>query len=144
VAAAGPQQHLATDESYYSGESIMAAPNLNSPTTITGKTAYATPANTSEATLLTNAAGSGKALRLTAITVANLGIGAADITVSIYSAAAGGTEYRLASTVAVPAYATLVLLGRDSSVWIEEDRRITVRSSAANSLTVVCSYEEVS
>ena len=122
----------------------MAAPNLISPTTINGKTVYATPANTSEATLLTNAASSGKALRLTSLTVANLGTGAADITVSLYSAATAGTEYRIASTVTVPAYATLVVLGRDSSVWVEEDRRITVRASAASAITVVCSYEEVS
>ncbi len=122
----------------------MAAPNLNAPTTINGKAAWATPATTSETTLITNAAGSGKALRLTAVTAANLGTGSADITVSIYSAATAGTEYRIASTVSVPAYATLVVLGRDSSVWIEEDRRITIRASAANALTVVVSYEEVS
>jgi len=122
----------------------MAAPNLNAPTTINGKTVYATLANTSETTLLTNAASSGKALRLTALTVANIGTGSTDITVSLYSAASGGTEYRLASTMPVPAYATLVIIGRDSSVWLEEDRRITVKASAANALTIVCSYEEVS
>jgi hypothetical protein len=122
----------------------MAAPNLNAPTTITGKTVYATPANTSEATLLTNAASSNRALRITSLMVANLTTGSADITVSLYSAASGGTEFRLASTVSVPAYATLVILGRDSSTWVEEDRRVTVRASAANALTVVCSYEEVS
>jgi hypothetical protein len=122
----------------------MAAPNLSAPTTITGKSVYSTPANTSETTLLTNAASSGKALRLTSLTVANLGTGVADITVSLYSAATAGTEYRIASTVAVPAYATLVVLGRDSSMWVEEDRRITVKSSAASALTIVCSYEEVS
>lgn len=122
----------------------MAAPNLNAPTTITGKTVYVTPANTSETALLTNAANSNRALRLTALTVANLTAGSADITVSLYSAASGGTEFRLASTVAVPGYATLVVLGRDSSVWVEEDRRITVKASAANALTIVLSYEEVS
>jgi hypothetical protein len=122
----------------------MAAPNLAAPTTINGKTVYATLANTSETTLLTNAASSGKALRLTALTVANIGTGSTDITVSLYSAASSGTEYRLASTMPVPAYATLVIIGRDSSVWVEEDRRITVKASAANALTIVCSYEEVS
>jgi hypothetical protein len=122
----------------------MATPNLASPTTINGKTVYATLANTSETTLLTNAASSGKALRLTALTVANIGTGSTDITVSLYSAASGGTAYRLASTITVPAYATLVIIGRDSSVWLEEDRRIAVNASASNALTVVCSYEEVS
>lgn len=121
----------------------MAAPNLASPTTITGKTVYASLANTSEAALLTNAASSGMALRLTALTVANISAGSADITVSLYSAASGGTEFRLASAVTVPAYATLVVLGRDASVWLEEDRRLSIRASAANTLTVILSYEEV-
>ena len=122
----------------------MAAPNLAAPTTITGKTVYVSLANTNETTLLTNAANSNKALRLTSLTVANTGAGAADISVSIYSAASGGTEFRIASAVSVPAYATLIVISRESSVWMEEDRRVTVRASAANFLTVVCSYEDVS
>ena len=122
----------------------MAAPNLAAPTTINGKSAYSTPANTSETTLLTNAASSGKALRITSLIVANLTAAAVDITVSLYSAATSGTEYRLASTVPVPAYATLVILGRDSSVWVEEDRRIAIKSGTSSAITVVCSYEEVS
>lgn len=122
----------------------MAAPNLNAPTTITGKTTYLTLANTTETALLTNAAASGKALRVTCLMLANVnGAAVVDATVTIYSAASGGTGYKIASTLAVPADATVVLLGRDSSLWLEEDRRITVTASAGNYLAVICSYEEV-
>jgi hypothetical protein len=123
----------------------MAAPNLNAPTTITGKATYLTLANTTETDLLVNAASSGKALRVTMVTLANIdGTSSVDATVRIYNAASGGTGFALASTVTIPADATVVLLGRDSSVWLEEDRRLTVTASAGGDLAVVCSYEEVS
>jgi hypothetical protein len=122
----------------------MAAPNLNAPTTITGKTTYLTLANTDETNLLVNAASSGKALRVTMVTLANIdGANNVDATVRIYTAASGGTGHALASTITIPADATVVLLGRDSSVWLEEDRRLTVTASAGGDLAVVCSYEEV-
>jgi|LakMenEpi03Aug12_release.lakeMendotaPanAssembly.Ray.scaffolds.fasta_scaffold23539_15 hypothetical protein len=123
----------------------MAAPNLAAPTTITGKATYLTLANTTETDLLVNAASSGKALRVTLVTLANIdGTSSVDATVRIYNAASGGTGFALASTVTIPADATVVLLGRDSSVWLEEDRRLTVTASAGGDLAVVCSYEEAS
>lgn len=123
----------------------MAAPNLAAPTTITGKTVYLTLANTTETDLLVNAASSNRALRVTMITLANIdGTNNVDATVRIYTAASGGTGFALASTITIPADATVVLLGRDSSVWLEEDRRLTVAASAGGDLAVVCSYEEVS
>ena len=123
----------------------MAAPNLASPTTITGKATYLTLANTTETDLLVNAASSGKAMRVTMVTLANIdGTNNVDATVRIYTAASGGTGHALASTITIPADATVVLLGRDSSVWLEEDRRLTVTASAGGDLAVVCSYEEVS
>lgn len=122
----------------------MAAPNLNSPTTITGKTTYLALSSTSETDLLTNAASSGKALRITSLFLCNVdGTNNVDATLKLYSAATGGTGYAIVSTLTVPADATVTPLGRDISLWLEEDRRLTVTASAADDLTVVCSYEEV-
>lgn len=122
----------------------MAAPNLNSTATIVGKTTYAALSTTNETTLLTNSASSGKALKITFLAVANVdGAAACDITLTIYNAASGGTGYKLASTIAVPADSTFSPLGRDLSIWLEEDRRITAQASAANDLHIVLSYEEV-
>lgn len=122
----------------------MAAPNLAAPTTINGKLAYTNLASTSESTLLTNNASSGQALRVTSLLAANTSASAADISVTVYSAASGGTGYKVANTVTVPAKATVIVLGRDSSIWLEEDRRITVTAATANALTVICGYEQVS
>jgi hypothetical protein len=122
----------------------MAAPNLIAPTSITGKTTYLALSSTSETDLLINAASSGKALRVTSMWLANVdGTNNVDATLAIYTAASGGTGYKLLSTVTVPADATVTPLGRDLSLWLEEDRRLTVTASAADDLVVVCSYEEV-
>lgn len=122
----------------------MAAPNLNNPTSITGKTTYLTLANTNETTLLTNAASSGKALRITNLMFVNIdGIAAVDASATIYTAASGGTGHKIANTITVPADSSIVLLGRENAVWLEEDRRITVQASAASDLAVICSYEEI-
>lgn len=122
----------------------MAAPNLNSSAPIVGKTTYAILSTTNETALLTNAAGSGKALKITFLAAANVdGTAACDVTLTIYSAASGGTGYKLASTIAVPADSTFSPLGRDLALWLEEDRRITAQASAANDLHIVLSYEEV-
>lgn len=122
----------------------MAAPNLKSPTTITGKTTYLTLANTNETELLVNAASSGTALRVTNLMLVNIdGTAAVDGSVTIYTAASGGTGHKIVNTVTVPADSTVVVLSRENSVWLEENRRITVQASAANDLAVICSYEEV-
>jgi len=122
----------------------MAAPNLASPSSITGKTTYLDLTSTSETDLLTNASASGNALRVTFLALCNVdGTNDVDATVRIYSAASGGTGYEIVSTMTVPADATVTPLGRDLSLWLEEDRRLTVTASAADDLVVVCSYEEV-
>lgn len=122
----------------------MVAPNLNAPASITGKTTCLSLADTNETTLLANAAGSNKAIRITSLLLVNIdGTNVVDATVRIYSAASGGTGFPLANTIAIPADATVVLLGRDSSIWLEEDRRLTVTASAGGDLAAICAYEEV-
>lgn len=122
----------------------MAAPNLQAPTTIKGVTAALNLSATTETTLLTNAASSGKALRVKSITVANVNTsGVADVTLRFYSAASGGTAFPV-GPITVPASGSLILVGAENPLWLEEDRRLTVQASAANYLTVLCSYEDVS
>jgi hypothetical protein len=122
----------------------MAAPNLNTDEPIYGKTTYVALSNTNETTLLSNSASSGKAQRVTFLSVCNVdGTANCDVTLKIYNAATGGTAYSLASTLVVPADSTFAPFGRDLSLWLEEDRRITAQASAANDLHVVISYEEI-
>ena len=130
----------------------MAAPNIVAVTSIYGKTTYLTPSGTSAVVLLANTSGSGKVLKINQIVVANVnGTSAADATVSIYtnggvaqgSAPSGGTAYPIASTISVPADASLIVTDKTTAIYLEEDRSISITSGTANALTFSISYEEI-
>lgn len=129
----------------------MAEPNLVSPTTITGKTSTTLVTTAATATsILSNAASSGKVLKINALYVANVdGTSGLEVTVNYYpQAALAGTAVPIVSTVSVPADATLVVIDKEAYVYLQEDRSIgiTVGASgfASGEIQVVCSYEEIS
>jgi hypothetical protein len=124
----------------------MAAPNIVNVSTITGVSSTTALSTTSATTLVSNAASSGKVYKINMIQVANVdGTNAADITIDVHSAASGGgTAYSLVSTISVPADASLVVLDKNTSLYLEEDRSITATAGAANDLEVIVSYEEIS
>lgn len=123
----------------------MAAPNLLSPTTITGKTAYVSLSTTNATSIISNAASSGKVFKVNSLVVANVdGTNAASITISLYSQDdIGGTPYKIANTITVPADASLVVIDKTSTLYLEEDKSLGAVASAANDLEIVCSYEEI-
>ena len=123
----------------------MAAPNLVSPTTINGKTVTVNLTTTSATSVLSNAASSGKVLKVNALYVANTTASSATITINQYSAAAlGGTAFPIASAVVVPANATLVVIDKDAYVYLEENTSLGATAGTANALQIVCSYEDIS
>lgn len=131
----------------------MAAPNLLGLTTGTGKTTYYTPSGTTAVVLLTNAASSGKVLKVNQIIVANVdGTNAVNATVSLYtngavaqgSAPSGGTAYPIASTISVPANASLIVSDKTTQIYLEENTCLSITSGTASKLTFSVSYEELS
>ncbi len=124
----------------------MAAPNVVNVATITAKSALVALSSTSQTTLVSNAASSGKVFKINMIQVANVdGTNAADVTVDVHSAAAGGgTAYSLVATASVPADASLIAVDKNTALYLEEDKSITATASAANDLEVIVSYEEIS
>ena len=128
----------------------MAAPNIASLTTITGKTTYFTPTGVTAVVLLPNAAASGNVFKINQIVVANVdGTSAVDATVSIYtngavaqgSAPSGGTAYPIASTISVPADASLIVVDKTTGLYLEEGVSISITSGTASKLTFSISYE---
>jgi hypothetical protein len=124
----------------------MAAPNIVNVATITGKTVYLDLSTTSVTSLVSNAASSNKVFKLNNIFVSNInGTSAADITVSYHTAAAaGGTAFKIVSTVSVPADSTLVVLDKSGSIYLEENTSVSVQAGTAGFLQVVASYEDIS
>ena len=124
----------------------MAAPNIVNVSTITGKSFYLALANTSATALVSNAASSGKVFKINMIQVANVdGTNACNVTVDYHTEDdIGGTAYSLVSTVSVPADASLVVIDKNTALYLEEDRSISVTAGTANDLEVIVSYEEIS
>lgn len=120
----------------------MAAPNIVNVTTIYGKTA-GLAVTTSATAVVTNSASSGKVLKINSLIISNVdGTNAADVTVDVYKNQT--TAYELASTITVPADATLVVVSKDTAIYLEENDSLRVTASANNDLEAVCSYEEIS
>jgi hypothetical protein len=124
----------------------MAAPNLANPTTIIGKTTTVALTSTSATTILSNAASSNKVFKVNSLYVSNVdGTNAANITIQYYSAASlGGTAFPIVFTVTVPADSTLVVISKDTQIYLEENTSIGATASVANDLTVTASYEDIS
>lgn len=124
----------------------MAAPNIVNVTTITGKTDQINLTTTSATAVVSNAAASGKVFKINSLVVSNVdGTSAADITIAVYSEDdIGGTATELVSTVSVPADASLVVIDKNTSLYLEEDMSIGATAGTANDLKVVVSYEEIS
>lgn len=119
----------------------MAAPNLKEPTAVIGKTdGYAV--STSLAAALSNAADSGKVLKVISVYCANVdGSASADIDLTYYN---GTTDFYIARTISVPADATQVLVARQAPIYLEEGDSLRARASAAGDLELVISYEDIS
>jgi hypothetical protein len=123
----------------------MANPNIVNVTTIYGNSSQTSLTTTSATSLVSNAAASGKVFKINSIVVANVdGTSAADITVNIYSAAAlGGTAFPIASTISVPADATLIVTDKTTSFYLLENQSIGATAGTASDLVVTASWEEI-
>jgi hypothetical protein len=123
----------------------MAAPNIVNVTSIIGITTAVGLSTTAVTTFLSNADASGKVLKINTVVAAGIGTGSGNITVKYHLAAAGaGTSIALANTITVPAGASLVIIGKDNPIYLEENRSLTAQASAADNIAIVCSYEDIS
>ena len=121
----------------------MAAPNLVNVGTITAKSVQAALTTTLTTEILANASSSGKVFKVNNILVANIdGTNSADASVAITKS--GGSPIMIASTVAVPADSTLVVVDKNTSLYLEEGDNIEAGASAASDLTITINYEELS
>jgi hypothetical protein len=123
----------------------MANPNIVSVSAIYGENSLTALSTTSATSIVSNAASSGKVYKINSLIVANVdGTNNAEITINVYSQAAlGGTAFALASTVTVPADATLVVIDKNTSIYLKENQSIGAIASAANDLVVTASWEEI-
>jgi hypothetical protein len=117
----------------------MAAPNLINSTTITGKTTLAT-LSTTTGNIVTNDAASGSVNKINSVTLANYSGTAVSGNVLINRSSTG---YYLAGNVTIPAYSTLIVIGKDNQLYMEEGDVIQANVSANSSVSMSVSYENI-
>jgi len=123
----------------------MAAPNIVNISSMVGKTDTTSLTTTSPTNILNNAASSNKVLRVTMVRAVNVdGSNAADITVSLYSAASlGGTATELIQAKEVAINTNLDIITKDTPLYLEEDTSLGATASAANDIKMIVTYEEI-
>ena len=123
----------------------MANPNIINATSILGKTVFDADVAVTASAIVSNAASSGKVLKINSLIISNIdGTNAADITATIRNAAGGTTYSTFANTISVPADATLVVISKDTAIYLEEDMSIYLQASVSGDLSATCSYDEIS
>ena len=118
----------------------MANPNIVNVANIYGKTAVAS-LTTSYVTILANAAASGKILKVNTLLVSNIGSAVEETNVRINR---GGVSYWTASGMAVPQGSALVLVSKDTAIYLEEGDDLMASAGSNSALQITISYEEIS
>lgn len=118
----------------------MANPNIVAVTTIYGKTAFAN-VSTATSNVVTNSSASGTIVKLNNIILSNYSGNTVAANVVVNRSA---TTYYLGGSVSIPASSTLVLLAKDTTIYLEEGDVVQANVSANLAITLVASYEIIS
>tara|TARA_R100000908_G_C3746572_1_gene141793 strand:- start:1501 stop:1881 length:381 start_codon:yes stop_codon:yes gene_type:complete len=126
----------------------MAAPNIVDVATITGITTFKAGINLEAAgvsVIVTNAASSGKVLKVNSLVATSIGT-TTGVTTKIFNLAAGaGNSVSIGTTMSVPTYSSLAVISKDMSIYLQENQSIGVfKQASLGDIDVVCSYEDIS
>ena len=133
----------------------MAAPNIVNVATITGVTTFHAgiavttggKGTVGITTVVSNAASSGKVLKINSLTAAAIG-STTGVTLQYFdhvNHASAGSTVSLGTTISVPKFSTLVFISKDNSIYLEENTSLGIFAQPfTGTIDVVCSYEEIS
>jgi len=117
----------------------MAAPNIVNVSSIYGKTNGVALDTTLTTDIIT--CGADQLYKVNSIIVANIdGSNAADVTVYFYDNSTS-SRIAIADAVTVPTKSTLIVLGKDAPIYLEESDQIEAGASANGDLHLTISYE---
>lgn len=118
----------------------MANPNIVNVSTIYGNTAIQT-CTTTATNIVANPSSSNKILKINSLSVANINTTSSSVSVEVNQA---GANVFIARSVVVPANSALVIIGKDSSIYLLENHSLQITAAANSVMHAVCSYEEIS
>jgi|TARA_B100000085_G_scaffold44468_1_gene37598 hypothetical protein len=120
----------------------MANPNIVNVTSIYGKVdghALTTDAISASASNVITC-GADQLYKINSIIVANVD-GADAVNIDVAVNLASDARFYLAKTVALPADSTLVVVGKDSPIYLEEGDELEARADVASDAELIVSYE---
>jgi len=120
----------------------MANPNIVNVTSIYGNTSYLIPTTTSATTWTALTPASGTVNKVNNIVASNVTGSAVAVTVSVNSATGGGgTAYRIAYQISVPANSSLIIVDKTTSIYVGESQSVVATVGTANAIELTASYE---
>lgn len=122
----------------------MANPNIVTVTSIYGNTSYLIPGTTGVTTWTALTPASGTVNKVDSIVASNVTGVSVAVTVSINSASGGGgTAYRIAYQISVPANASLIIVDKTTALYVGESQSIVVTVGTASAIELTASYEAI-
>ena len=122
----------------------MANPNIVTVTSIYGNTSYLIPSTTAATTWTALTPAVGTVNKLDSIVASNVTAVSVAVTVSINSATGGGgTAYRIAYQIYVPANASLIIIDKTASMYVGESQSIVVTVGTGSAIELTASYEAI-
>lgn len=118
----------------------MANPNIVNVTSILGSTAVAA-LTTVTANIVTNNSGSNTVIKMNDVSISNYTASTITGNVMLNRAA---TIYYFAGNISIPAFSTLVVVGKDTSVYMLEGDVLQANVSANSSAHIIASFETLS
>lgn len=118
----------------------MANPNIVSVTSIKGKTVGASLGTTSTA-YVTNSASSSEVYKVNTIIASNV-TASTTYQVNVQLTTSSGTFY-IVKALDVPADSSVVVLDKNSNIYLEEGMILKAFASGANGIDLFISYEEI-
>ncbi len=116
----------------------MANPNLVNVTSITGESVQAALTTTLTTEIL--AAASDTLVKVNSIIIANID-GTSAVDASVFITKSGGSPVAIASTISVPADSTLVVVDKNTALYLEEGDNLEAGASANSDAVITVNYE---
>jgi hypothetical protein len=118
----------------------MANPNIVNVTTIYGGTGAIT-VGTSYANVVQNPSSSGAVYKVNSLVITNACTAPISVTVQ-YNNANANTNY--SANVGIPTNASLVVMGKDTPLYLLENQSIQVAATVGSYVTAIASWEQLS
>jgi hypothetical protein len=118
----------------------MANPNVFNGTTLYGNVA-GLAVGTSYANAVQNPASSGSLYKVKSLIVTNACNATLSVTLQLNQA---GTNTNISANVGIPSAASVVLLAKDTEVYLLENNSLQINASAAGYITAVTSWDQIS